>query len=253
MVVSAIIQTSTNYKEKWNTILHVKFADIFVPLPLLFASFMTLLLGTVEWVGIRFVPNDSGSIFWQRPEWLYPVVCITIAVFFGTLALQLTKRIGAATLLGASILGLHYLTQAAAPPLIPDSAAWICLLVMFGVDLAAFISWRKSKNGAQWYLIAVVCTVMLAAGGLPIIAQTMIYPRINLSTIAGSVIVGLMMASCAAWAAQSLVNGVGYMLRSQENEVVAMSAAVPRFVPLGAAVVLAAFIVFFVVTATPPA
>lgn len=253
MVASAIIQAATHYRERWNAILTVKFADVFILLPLLFAGFMTLLLGTVEWVDIRSIPDSSEHIFWQRPEWLYPVICVTIAVFMGTVALQLTKRIGASTVLGASILGLQYLTQAAAQPLMPVSAGWLCLMVMVGIDLAYFISWRRSGDAARWVVIAAICAFLLAIGGIPIIAQTMIYPRVNSSTIPWMVLVSLVMASGAAWLARRMVGGVETMLRPQDAQNIAPRALMPRVIPIGAAVTLAAFIVIFVITATPPA
>lgn len=252
MIVSAIILASTNVRPDWVSIRRLKFADLFVFLPLTFAAFMTLLLGTIEWADVRAVPANAASPFWGRPEWLFPVLCITVAVFLGTIVLRLTRCLGSATILGLLTLGLDILVRQAAGTLIPISAAWLYLFAMIGLDVAYVVGWRRSKDGAPWYLVGVTSAIAVAFGGLPVIAQTMIYPRINLSSAVGALFMTLVMASSSTWLAQTLLSRLVHVWQPADDQQASTDIGFPRLLPVGLVAVFAALITIFVFTATPP-
>jgi hypothetical protein len=247
MIAAAMIQASINYEP---SLRRLQLRDSLVILPLAFAGYMGLLLGTVEWREIRAIPITSLPAFWQRPEWLYPVVCITLALFFATLALRLTKAVGAATLLGGLVLGIQTVVQFTVGGLTPFSAGALCLLTAMGVDLTSLIYWRRKQTLAPWYSLAAVCTALLATGGMLIIAQTMVYPRVNISTVPMMVVMSLLIAAGVAWLAEVLANQVDGMLRPRELPEQSTSLTPRLTVSFGLA--LAAAMTIFIVTAVPP-
>lgn len=247
MIAAAMIQASLNYE---SSLRRIQLRDSFVIVPLAFACFMAFLLGTVEWRTIRAIPITSLNVFWKRPEWLYPVVCLVIALFFATLAFRLTKALGAATLLGGVVMGIQLAVQFTVGALIPISAGTLGLLIAVGVDLAGLIYGRRTKALAPWYVLAAVGTGLLATVGMFIIAQTMVYPRVNISTVPWMVGMSLVAAAGTAWLAETLANSVDRMLQPQDAPEQSASLA-PR-VTVGFGLALAAAMTIFIVTAVPP-
>ncbi|MGH2354395.1 MAG: hypothetical protein ACRDJN_22540, partial [Chloroflexota bacterium] len=108
MLAAVAVQLSRAAPHPWQGMHRMTWADVpeaLALLPLAWAMVVLLQLGTTEWDGISVILGPEAGAFWQRPEWLYPVVVVTIAIFAGAVALHALRRAGAATVLGLLVLG----------------------------------------------------------------------------------------------------------------------------------------------------
>ena len=182
---------------------------------LLFISLATnslLQIGTLEWEGItQFPPRNTGDLFrqafWARPEWLYPVVIITIAVLIGMLVLSVLRRAGTATIAALLTIGLHtaQLTLFDGWAQGMTIRSWVLILPpMIALDL--WYAFRVREQGTHRTMIggSLLAGVVGILISLPVIMQTMVYPRINSTTLPGIVLFGLIMAVFAGWTGASV-------------------------------------------------
>ncbi len=157
------------------------------------ALMFLLQFGTTEWDNvnpIRILFHSDTDVFWQRPEWLYVATMLAVTGFIGAFAQNATKRVGAATMVGIFLI----LQRILALTLIGGydlgmtfKSHLIAILVLISVDLIAW--WHK--NGAwHWQTTfssgALALTVVLIG-----VSQLLVYPRVNLETIAWHVICGM--------------------------------------------------------------
>jgi hypothetical protein len=186
---------------------------------LLFISLATntlLQVGTLEWEGITQIPpRNTGDVFrqafWNRPEWLYPVVIITIAVLIGMLVLSVLRRAGTATVAALLTIGLRtaQLTLFDGWAQGMTIRSWVLILPpMIALDL--WYAFRVREQGTNrtmigGSLLAGVAGILIS---LPVIMQTMVYPRINSTTLPGIMLFGLIMAVFAGWTGASIGSGM---------------------------------------------
>lgn len=171
-----------------------------------------LQIGTLEWEGITRIPTGNTSdvfrqAFWDRPEWLYPVVVITIALLIGMLVLSVLRRAGTATIVAFLTIGLHtaQLTLFDGWAQGATMTSYVLILPpMIALDI--WYALRVREQGTNRTIIggALIAGVVGLLIGLPVIMQTMVYPRINSTTLPGIVLFGLMMAVFAGWTGVSI-------------------------------------------------
>ena len=215
-------------------------------------------IGTTEWEGIP-DPDVVGRIdlpnaFWDRPEWLYPVVVVAIGLFYGTLTLHALQRAGAATLVGALVLGFRMISLAAVAP---EAAAYglgatthLLLLAPF-VTLDVWYGVRRSQPNSATTLIGgnLLAVAVSLLAGLPLIGAAMAYPRVNANTLPGMVIVSVGMGLAAGWAGARVGDWLGALDRRPES--VPIDRRVIRL-SLGAAALAIALVLAIILTAKPP-
>jgi hypothetical protein len=250
MLGAAIVGLGTLPERPWHGPLRLR-GDVLLALVAVATAFMlsTQLL-TTEWEGITRIRRMSLHPFWQRPEWLLPVVVMATAAFFGAFALRATRFVGAATLVGLVTLALRaLLVQVFESPQMTVHAWYLALPPLLALDLAygAFLSLRGRVPplGAA----ALAATVGLALGTLPLLAALYVYPRVVAETIPAMLGIGLVVALWATY----LGSGLGELSRPAASP---SAVAVPvRVSPMGVAAVagVVAFMVWFIATATPPA
>jgi hypothetical protein len=99
LLATVALQLSLVPLAPWRGLRGLAAAELLALLGCAGATTMLLQFGTADWEGLTAI-GDIGlnpPIFWQRPEWLYPVVIAVIALFCGNLAIHALHRAGAAT------------------------------------------------------------------------------------------------------------------------------------------------------------
>jgi hypothetical protein len=249
MLTAAAVHLSTLAERPWRGPLGFRADAALAVLGIASALLLSTQLLTTEWDGITRLRLGSPHPFWQRPEWLLPVVVVTLAAFFGTLALRATRHVGAATLVGAVALGVRAALVGGFESPAMSVNAWLLALppllaldLLYGLRLAA----RRAAPGAL--AAASAATVGLALGMLPLIAALYVYPRVTTGTVPLMLVMGWVSGLWGSW----LGGRLGEWFRPMAAEV---TAVVPVGALRGSAVALAvavAFTVWFVGTATPP-
>jgi hypothetical protein len=167
------------------------------------ALMFLLQFGTTEWDSITQARLEQRfskvTLFWQRPEWLYVAALLGVTAFMGMFAQNVTKRIGAATLVGGFLL----LQRSLGLVLIGGfdlgmtlRSHGLALLALVALDAVAY--WRK--NGTWTWTLSGSSAVLAMGLVLFGVSQVLVYPRVNLETIWGHLLAG-----GAAWV------GFGYV------------------------------------------
>lgn len=252
MIAAAALQLSTLPARSWRSILHLRLVDVLVVGSLAFALMVGLQLLTTEWDGIRQIRRGSTHVFWQRPEWLLPVVVLGLAAFFGTLANRTTRYVGAATLVGLVALASRFLLVSGFGYAQMSTNAWLLALPpLVGIDL--WYGYRLSTKGRapSAFGEAIAATFGLALGTLPLIGTLYVYPELSQSTLPWMLGMGFVTALWASW----LGGYLGEVLSPRHSAVPVSSRQARGIIrgPTTALVLTIAFMAWFVVTATPPA
>jgi hypothetical protein len=172
------------------------------------ATTIFLQIGTAEWEGLRAVQSGSSdtfrNAFWQRPEWLYPVVIVSIALFCGRVIQTALGRIGVASLVGLLVLGFRVGMMAvndARDVGLGITPHLLILPAMFALDASAWFLGTRDRSGVVTNLASVAVFLVVALSLLPTLV---VYPRVNAGTLPGMIGMGLLMGVLAGAAGSSL-------------------------------------------------
>lgn len=213
-------------------------------------------IGTSEWEGLKSIPStpvDVANAFWQRPEWLYPVILINLSLFCGTLAVRTLRRVGVATLVGVLMVSLRFVTLYSFGGFAEGMTLFTSLALLPGLLLVDLWHWFQLRHNSEprWTVLGALSIALIyLAVLLPLINAFLVYPRVNASTLPGMIGWGLVMAFAAGWAGRGLGNWLSDFGRSTATVVKGSRVAQITLAALTTALVLAFVIVF---TATPPA
>jgi hypothetical protein len=175
-------------------------------------------LGTSEWENLseRVLRHPTYVAFVARPEWLYPVVLVSIAAFIGCTVSFAVRRVGIATLVGVACVavravGIYPFGGAGVGMSFFSQLMFLPFLVLVDVWL-----WTQVRRNLEprWSVapILAISAVYLAVL-IPLIAQFMYYPRVNLETLPGMVFWGLVMGAAATWAGMAFGGWLGRLGR----------------------------------------
>lgn len=258
MLVGSSIQFSLVERRPWRFWSNVSPNEILAIILLCLAATILFQFGTTEWenIGPTIDPNYS---FFQRPEWLYPVVLITMTLFIGMTALHLTRRVGVATLVFILALALRLLLMS----IFNGSAANMSFItnLLSLVPLLALDFWyaHRLRSGRidspnTWLVGSLVLALATFVVTLPLIGQMLYYPRLLPTVVIGMVVFGLLMAVVAGWAGSHLGSWLRTLGRASSEEPAVAATQNPRIVWIGAGALIAVlvFMAIFITTATPP-
>jgi hypothetical protein len=217
MLVAVSLQLSVVPKQGWQGLRGLRWQEVLALLLTTSATLVLLQIGTTEWEGITSLREGAGDAFrdafWRRPEWLYPVVVASIALFSGSFAIHALRRAGAATLvalfvLGFRLLSLLFLEAGSGSAGLGFVSHLLILPPMLALDL-----WyaRKQEKGEMWGH-ALAAAVFLAIA-LPLIDYALVYPRVTAATAPGMIFMSLVMALAAGWAGGRLGAWLGGLQR----------------------------------------
>ena len=218
MGVAAIMQLSLLPQPGWRSLRGLTPREWLLVWAFVPAFIQTMQVGVLEWDHLdprilELRQPGSTSPFYQaflgRPEWLYPVVLVTISTFFGTTALWSIQRAGVATLLGGLVLLLRAAASLSATSFWPDYELplYSYVFILFPLLALDLWYWWGFKHLSQRWLSlggSVAGAGALLVGALPLIAVLMPYPRINGATLPWMIGMTVLLAGAVGWAAAQL-------------------------------------------------
>jgi len=218
LLAAATAQLSLLPHSRWRTLEHLTGREVLALIALGLGTLQLVQIGTTEWDGQDVLARTAGpgfaAAFAGRPDWVYPVVVVSIALLLGQLSIHALRRAGVATLLALGVLGFRLLTLAAFD-------AWQPAIGMAFVSHALLLApllvldvwyWRRlaQPNHASTVvvgsLLAGVACLLLA---LPTMAASMPSPPVSTATAPAMLFVGLVMAIAAGTAGAGLGNWLG--------------------------------------------
>jgi hypothetical protein len=261
MLLAMSILLSLMPRPEWRGLGGLRAYELLAIVLIAIGTMLVTVILTSEWEDIITIggANATGnrmSAFWSRPEWLYPVVLLTIGVAVSSLAIHALRRAGAATLVALTILGARLL-------LFTAFGVWSSnlhmgfttqlLILPPAIALDVWYALRRPREESATTLIggSLLAGVVSLAVALLAIPHMLIYPRVNATTAPLMVLFGLVLALWSGWLGARGGAWFGSLDR-QAQETVQLNRRA-AWVGAGALSFLAAFTVFFIVTAIPPA
>ncbi|MBC8162139.1 MAG: hypothetical protein H7Z42_13080 [Roseiflexaceae bacterium] len=246
-------------RSPWRGLVGIQGFELLVFSLLMTAAIAVLQVGVTEWAEVREIPlqatgNNFRDAFWSRPEPLYPVVVTIIALFCGNLALHVTRRVGAATLLAllvalcrtGSALALAQFDGA----VVAVQPFWLLLPAAVALDLWYATRLPQAAHPRTLLLGSIIGSLASLAVVLPLISLSMVYPRVNAATLPWMLIWSLLMGVIGGWAGAKL----GEWLASRER-VAAEARSIPartRWIAAATGALALAYTLIVALTATPP-
>jgi len=230
----AIHLSSTQPRPEWGALLRL--SDV---LPLLMFAATSLMWNqffTTEW-------DSNPNFVAGRPEWLLPVLIAGGAAFIGVMANHTLRRVGAATLAGALGLALRYaLIRLFSVENMMQVNAWVLALP----SLVLIDLWYAYRPGA-WKGAGVAAALGMGLALLTIFDQ--VYPAFAITNFPITLVMVLLGSLGVSWLGASVGD---YLAEGNKQEAAAAESSL-SLASLGVTAAMAAFVVFFVTTATPPA
>ncbi len=244
MLLAVALQLSTVPLRAWEGVWRARLGDALVVGVLGFMLLFNLQVLVTEW------DTDFSFILRNRPEWMLSAVLVTTAAFVGTLALQATRLIGAATAVGllsfavrSALLGTFDYDAMSANP-------WLCALPpLVALDLWHAFRIRQRRAAPLWFSSGLAAALGMVVVGFPLMNRLFSFPQIAAGNF-GEMLLATVLASLpAAWLGQT----AGETLAAT-NKQLARATRLPElaWVPPAALLGMLGFIVLLVVTATPP-
>lgn len=253
------LQLSLLGERSWKGWQGWNWSEVVALLPIVWASITLLQALTVEWEGITVIIQTPQSAFqrafWSRPEWLYPVIVAMVALFIGNVVLHALRRVGAATLVGMLMVGYRLGVFAVVNQTDPDihillTAQFLVLPGMLALDFWYALRLSRVDLPGTQFLGNVFAGLIYLMCGLPLIAATMIYPRINAMTLPGMIVGTIVVALGAGWAGAHF--GGWLAVLGQRSQTTVRSRPSVRRATYALLGVILACAVMYMVNAPPP-
>jgi hypothetical protein len=171
-----------------------------------------LQIGTTEWDGQDVLRRTAGpgfaEAFQSRPDWLYAVVVVSIALFMGQLAIHALRRAGVATLLALGVLAFRLAALAVLDAWRPEIGMSFVSHLLLVPPLVVLDVWYASRPASAQTLVGGNLLAGLACllAAIPAIAYTMPAPLITGEMLAAMFGIGVLMALAAGTAGARLGN-----------------------------------------------
>ena len=245
--LAIFIHVSTLGQREWASIVHLKSGDAITLV--MFAALLLLLLQLmlIDWdAALAGIPLELFGLY--RPEWLLAANLLASVTFSGVLATRLLRRAGAATAAGLLALVIRYgMIQLFAADML-QYVAWVAaLLPLLAIDLWAFYSAVLRKQEPDWRGTAVAVIAGMALNLTLIRSFYNLSDPDNLAYALAVIVTGI----GVSWLANQIADAMLKRLSLGAGESVTSKSLTPQlsFGIIGAFV---AFIIFFIVTASPP-
>ncbi|MFN8530385.1 MAG: hypothetical protein U0670_17425 [Anaerolineae bacterium] len=254
MFLAPLLILSTMPPRPWSSIFKLTAKDLLVLITFAFMSGLILILLTTEWDGIENLSAASVANLQSRPEWILTTTLVMFGTFFATMGIRTTRRVGAATFIGLVTLGIRVLLLSLLQYTVELTpfAALITRVICVGVDVSYALSFAIRKAPASWWMSGIGALVGMLVT-LPFTGQWLVWPVYDARNLPGVLIVGLLAACFAAFAAQYLGDriAVGSVQTAPEPEQRQERRIMTLLAPAAFALLIAVTIAWMV-TAPPP-
>jgi len=183
------------------------------------------------------------------PDWMFSVFLTFIAMLFGTLALHNTRQVGSATLVGLVSLGVRLMMESnfnseslGARPL------YILIPMLLTLDIIYAISLSRTQKTPPFWVSGVIMAVVYILISTPLIPALFPFMSSSPSVLPMRFIVSLIAALGSIWLAQMIGSLSGEASSDAQAPITSRTQRVTALVYSA----FGAFLVFFIVTATPP-
>jgi hypothetical protein len=208
LIASYLMRADFSDTKIWITTSRFQFHELLSLLLIAVATVMLLQFGVAEWDAISSVPlvlllqEDS---FWRRPEWLYPVVIISIAIFTSTFALYTHRKIGVATAVAIIVLVFRLICLTIFSPdtqrlQLGYTSHFLILPAALTLDVWYFLHRHRPHNLSVLVKGNLLAGIVFLIIGLPLIDYLLVYPRITQTNIQPMIWISLVMALVSGWA-----------------------------------------------------
>jgi hypothetical protein len=233
----------------WASILKFSMQDL-IPLTMfsLMLSGMIPLLGA-DWYGIDQADVQARTMAaFQRPEWLPMAFIVFLGAWVGTLSVYTTRRYGAATFVGVLSVLIRIITIRAVNHPVENLSFWVLAVPpMIAVDVFAAFAARRAM---PWWGAGIAAFVGSFVTLLAFNTQ-LLFPQIAPGNLPIMLLASVVSAFIGAWLGSSIGDFMAKNKQVSGEESAAVTNSL-RWVPLGAFVVVIAFLAWFIGTATPP-
>jgi len=243
MIMAAFMLLTTVEPKKWRGVWRANPEDWLLILFFSFAIIPQLQVLVTDW-------ESANAMAQLRPIWLLPVLFVVLATFTGSIANRATRTFGAATVIAVLALAVRWgLTEAFHYQVSP--AAWLPILgPALGLDIGYAMRGMRGQNPDSPLINSLAATIGMILISFPLINQ--LFPYLSLTGM-NLVVAGLACLAAGiagAWIGQAIGDGLSNAPRQVE-------AATPvhdrlRVAAPGLFTAAIVFIIFFVLTATPP-
>jgi hypothetical protein len=236
----------------WKFDLNIDVHDILIALVLAGSIISFMLILVIQW----YINNTFGlnydSLLIGYPDWLFGAFVTFLAVLFGTLALESTRRVGRATLVGIVAFGIRYAIDRTANGGYDGTSPLLFIIpLLLTLDILYAIYLQRMQKTPPIWVVGVVIGVVFGIVSYPLTAALYAYLPVSLMNIPGRIIVSAITAISMVWFARIVLNfNTGI---SVQTDAAAEHASTGT--PLVSTLMYVAFtifIVFFITTATPP-
>lgn len=260
MILTLPILLSLLPRQGWRGLRGLHLYELLAILLLAIGTIVVMVIMVTTWDGLKTIGSNSANgrsrhVFWSWPEWLYPVVLVTMGVFISSVAIHALRRAGVATLVALTILGIRAV-------LFTVFGSWtdshgmglnsqvLLLPPAIALDIWYALRLRRAESATTLIGGSLLAGAVFLAVALPAIPLMLIYPRINATTVPPMILFGLIMALWSGWVGARTGAWFGALDRPAQ-ETISLRGR-PAWVGTGALVGLMGFLVFFIVTASPP-
>ncbi len=244
MLLAVVMQLSTTPLRPWGPVLRRSWNELLALLAFTFAFQLQLQVMVTDW------ENGNPALI-GRPGWLLPAMFIGLGIFMGVASNRALRVYGAASLMGALTLLLRWgMIQIFDFPAI-QVESWLGILPpLLALDVLYALRVSRGQGPPSALLAGLAATAGLLLGSLPLMAPVFDHPSITLASVPGFGITGFLAALLAAWTGAAL--GDSLSAQGPAESAATRQAVGLRVVPALVFSFTLLFIVFFIVTATPP-
>jgi len=183
------------------------------------------------------------------PDWMFSIFLVFIGLFFGTLALHSTRQIGSATMVGLITLGVRSVMDVVFNSVTPGTLPlYIIIPLLLILDVVYAVSLSRNQKTPSFWLSAIIMTVAYTLISIPLIPAVFPFMTSAVAILPMRFIASLITALGAIWLAQMIGGLSGEASSTSQAPITSQTQRVTALVYSA----FGAFLVFFIVTATPP-
>lgn len=183
------------------------------------------------------------------PDWLLPLFMTFMATFFGALGLHCTRQVGSATLVGLITFAIRWVMDSSfASPGIGTLPLYMMLPSMVVLDILYAFALKRTGKPPVFWLSSLVTAAVLTLFTAILLSALFPFTTSPLSVIPARLFFNVIAAMSAIWLAQTIGGLSGEASQTDATAITVQTRRVTALVYSGFSI----FLLFFIVTATPP-